>query len=92
VDQRAAVWKRDVGGAEIVIEELEFRRQIGRAAIPQNAGLRKGATRFKDEALISYLNRSGISSAPNDHMFEQCVVIIAFRTSDTTPSIVRGSI
>ena len=28
VDQRAAVGKRDVGSAEIVIEELEFRRQL----------------------------------------------------------------
>jgi hypothetical protein len=53
----------------------------GRAAIPQNAGLRKSATRFKDEALISYPNRTAISRAPKDHMFVQCVVIIAFRTN-----------
>jgi hypothetical protein len=54
------------------------RASLVRAAIPQNAGLGKSATRFKGEVLVSYLNRRGISRAPNDHAYEQCVAIIAF--------------
>jgi hypothetical protein len=41
-------------------------------AVLQSALVRQRAGRFKDEDLISYLNRTGTSRAPNDHAYEQC--------------------
>lgn len=44
---------------------------VSGAAIPQNAGLWKSATRFKGEDLVSYLNRTGITRVANDHAPER---------------------